>query len=119
MTLIQSTRAIPSDIPGIVGEAEQEALSKRKLRPRDYLALIESYLESRKPYVDRWMNYESIYDHDPSTEAKNMFNPNMMNTGRAYGIIQTGVSSLFNAKPRIFVEPLMGGESEHDLARLF
>lgn len=112
----QTTNAIPVDL-----QSETHSLSSTgKMTPGDYVALVESYLEAREPYQKQWLRYEAIYDQDPSLSQTTFDRPTpTRNTGRAFGLVQTGISALFNNRPRIFVEPMRGGPGEKDEARLW
>ena len=118
MFSIRTTRSIPVEMEG--HSPQSPSFGTQNLTPGDYVAMVETYLEARQPYQNRWILYEALYDKDPSLANATFEQPvPPRNTGRPFGLVQTGISALFNNRPRVYVEPMRGGPGSRDEARMW
>ena len=122
------SRKYPQVKPGGQGRSQEEDETRSVLgkdpyayAPQDYQEMVELYLERRRPWAEQWLRNEAIYEKSPDLfgggTLEDAAATQYTHLGRAYGIVHTLESMVFNRKPKLFVSSLTGEETE--MARLW
>jgi hypothetical protein len=98
-------------------EADDGGIDKEVLTPQDYIDMVTLYLERREDWKSRWLRNEAIYENLSDPEAKDGGGPTPSRLGRAYGIVHTLESMVFNRRPKMFVDALTTDDAE--MSKLF
>lgn len=110
------TNAIPTGFDGsryLRVRREDGVPLPGKYTVEDYEHQIRAFLEYRRPWTERWIALENIYDNPPrSTSYHTDGVHESERLGRGYGLVHAIASSLYNSTPKIFVNALLAAAED-------